>query len=173
MATLKKHTFHFFRQILLLASIAFISPDQALSKSIEKKEDVLKTLNLKEGHYDTILSKSSFGMENFCQYEELDIRLIEDEKKNLTLIIGTILNFPHLETSEFIEKEDKNCELKFINKILPNRFEQKVLSICNKKTVEKEHVIEFKNNDVTYTFIESNKKHICHYSLLLAKGLKK
>jgi hypothetical protein len=159
--------------VLLLSD--FAEAAEVLKKEARKKAEVLSLLSLTEGHYDTVVSKGAKNSlwENFCQNEELDIELIEDEAGTLTLVFGSILNFPHLETNQYTENEPSHCTITFNNKIETKNLKQEVISDCHKKRTIKSHQIEFGDKKINYTLTVSGKKLTCHYILIPKKGAQK
>lgn len=161
-----------------LMLIAFLTMNlqthlEAAEAKLLDKNEVIKTLGLVEGHYDTMVAKSSFKEGRICQDEELDIELVQNNGGELTLTLGPVLNFPNLEKKEMTDVESPTCSVKFVTALSKNKLNQKVTRTCGKSVQEKTHILEFNKNEVKYTFIKDRKKQSCVYSLILARGSKK
>lgn len=135
----------------------------ALANFISKKE-FLQKFPLKEGHYDTLVDAAK--PVSFCEVEELDILLHEDNQE-LTMTIGPKLVFAQLQKTENTTNEDKNCKVKTINTLATNSLKQVISETCGKKlNYFKTHEFKINGDTLEYSFTTDKKTEICKYKFL-------
>lgn len=159
---------------LTIVCIIYFFSVQAFSSELDIKN--FKIAQLVEGRYETLPSKNSdMSNSNFCESEELDINLLQDGGV-FTLVIGSKLSFPHLETTvykeaSFFNNLKQKCDFRIESKILNNLIEQNWIESCAKsKPTLKKHLLRFEKNRVEYSFVSGKKILKCEYKLIKQKG---
>ena len=168
--------------------IFFSSVTFAKKNEIKTLDSIKNILSLKTGRYETVMAKSNFTMPDVCEPSEIDFDLI-DSNGEVVLAIGSKLVFSNLQAAETKTKTktqtqtQDSCEYKIFNKIEPQKLTQNISQSCTKKesNFTKNRVLEFKNNEVIYSFNESSsiesfaqnknttQKNVCVYSLITLK----
>ena len=139
----------------------------ASNSKAETKEQILKKLNFKPGHYEVIVPADNATA--FCQNEELDISLVED-KSELTLAFGDQTVLARLEINQFSEPTTPKCVTTYKNQILENKIEQTRIEKCGKKTSTKKYEALFSKDNIEITVTEQKLKKTCSYKLKEQKG---
>lgn len=122
----------------------------SLSYGSTTKKDFLAKFPIKEGHYDTVVNIKNKA--DFCEEEELDILLQEDDK-DLTLTIGPKLVFAELQKPESVSKSEKNCKVTTTTSVGTNTLKQSITETCGKKmNYLKVHSFKLEKDTIEYTF---------------------
>lgn len=143
----------------------------ALAKDFSQlnKSDLQKKLGFTSGNYQSHLIKGPQTSVPFCQEEQLELNLLQDEEGTLTLVMGSQLNFPHLDKPEYKEIESKQCTNIFKNIMASKKLTQTLTRICGGKKTVKKSTFEFKKDSVSYTFESHAIRWVCEYSRLPSK----
>lgn len=130
------------------------------------KISVLKTLELTEGSYETVLGSGGKEIPNFCENETVDLDVVDD-KGELTLTIGSKIGIPSLEKTSFTSEAPKDCQLEVKNKLESLKLEQTWTQTCkNKKNnFVRTHLIENSAGQITYKWTQNKTNKTCSYKL--------
>lgn len=156
----------FFLTMFSLQVFAEVSQETQVSQ----KKQILDKLNLKTGHYTTIVPKKNPAA--FCEDEELDIDLVEDQNLN-TLVIGDKISLPNINKPEFKEETSPGCVSTFKNKITNGQIEQVVSESCkkSKKPIVTSYSVKLTEEKITIEKAQLQKRWTCDYKLTNLKGL--
>jgi len=137
----------------------------------ETKEQILKKLNFKPGHYEVIVPADNATA--FCENEELDIDFLTDDK-NYTLVIGNNITFAYLEKDKFTDEVKPGCTAEYTNIIQTSKLEQNVKEVCKKPKSAKitKTYLSFSDSTIIMTIEENKNKKTCKYKLINKKGSK-